>query len=131
MAVRTEVCARLANTPGTLAAAFEALSQARITIEAWHLGSDACLRLMCDNPLLAADVLAGVVTRSGDERNVTARDVLTTTIVSRDLGRLLRRCARSGINIEYVYSGQGDGHGSTLVVLGVTDPARTSSHLGI
>ena len=134
MAVQSEVCARLANTPGALAAAFEALSAARVAIEAWHLGSDAHLRLLCDNPLLAADVLAEVISRStpfGEHQPVAARDVMTTTIVTRDLGRLLRRCARSGINIDYVYCGEGDGRGSIFVVLGVADPARSSAQLGI
>ena len=124
MAVRSEVCARLANSPGALASVFEALLDARVAVDAWHLGSDASLRVMCDNPLLAADVLA-------QHQPVTARDVMTATVGARDLGRLLRRCARAGVNLDYVYAGQGDGRGSVLVVLGVADAARTSAQLGL
>ncbi len=124
MAVRSEVCARLSNNPGALASVFEALADARIVVEAWHLGSDASLRVICDNPLLAADVLA-------PHPPVTARDVMTATIVARDLGRLLRRCARAGVNLDYVYAGQGDGRGSVFVVLGVDDAARCSNQLGL
>ena len=115
MAVRTEVAVRLPNSPGALASAFDRLADARIAIEAWHMGGDAAFRLVCDNPLLAVDVLGG-------PQSASLRDVMTTVVATRDLPRFLRRLASLGAN---------DGPASIYLVIGVADAARTAIQLGI
>lgn len=124
MAVRTEVAVRLPNSPGALASAFDRLADARIAIEAWHMGGDAAFRLVCDNPLLAIDVLGG-------PQAASLRDVMTTVVATRDLPRFLRRLASLGANVEYAYTGAVEGPASVYLVVGVADAARTAIQLGI
>lgn len=124
MAVRSEVSVRLPNNPGALGAAFDVLADARVAVEAWCLGGDATLRVVCDNPLLAAELL-------GAAHPSTARDVMTATVATRDLGRLLRRVAALGVNLDYAYSGAAETADRILLVLGAPDAARTSIQLGL
>lgn len=115
---------RLPNSPGALAWALETLADTRIAVEAWSLGSDATFRVVCDNPLLAADVL-------GVQHPAVMRDVLTTVVPTRDVARFLRRCARQGTNLDYAYPSATGDAAATFLVLGVAEPARAAVLLGI
>jgi hypothetical protein len=124
MAVRPEVSVRLPNSPGALAWALETLADTRIAVEAWSMGNDATFRVVCDNPLLAVDVL-------GAQHPAVMRDVLTTVVPTRDVAKFLRRCARQGANLDYAYPGATGDAAGTFLVLGVADPARAAVVLGV
>ena len=84
------------------------------------MGGDAAFRLVCDNPLLAVDVLGG-------PQSASLRDVMTTVVATRDLPRFLRRLASLGANVEYAYTGANEGPASIYLVIGVATTTVSQS----
>ena len=121
MAVRSEVGVRLAEGAGAVSGALERLADVRVAVDAWQLSPDGTLRIVCDNPHLVVELLGS---------NARVVDVLVAHVASRDLPRLLKRCAAHGVSITHAYTGPADSPDRVLIVLGVPDAARASVQLG-
>jgi hypothetical protein len=127
MAIRTEVCLKLPNSPGALAAVARLLSDERVNITALSLEATGQLRLVLDNHVHAAAVLRE------HHHQVTERDVIVTSIPNAPgaLAPILKLVADGSINVEYAYAGAAEGSPMATLVLGVEDAARASAAAGI
>ena len=127
MAIRTELCVRLPNSPGALADLCQRLGEERVHILALSVDPAAGARLIVDNPLHAAGTLRDA------HLDPVERDVLYTTISNAPgaFGRLLRLVAGAGVNVEYAYATSFDDQGGAAVVIGVEDAADASARTGI
>jgi hypothetical protein len=127
MAIRTEVCLKLPNSPGALAGVARLLSDERVNVTALSLEATGQLRLVLDNHVHAAAVLRE------HHHQVTERDVIVTSIPNAPgaLAPLLKLVADASINVEYAYAGAAEGSPMATVVLGVEDAARASAAAGI
>jgi hypothetical protein len=125
--IRTELSLRLPNTPGALAGVCQLLSDERVNILAMTLESAGHLRIVVDNHVHAAGILRE------HHHQVTERDVILTTVpnVPGALAPALRLVADANVNIEYAYSGGGEGGAMASVVLGVDDAQRAAAAAGI
>ena len=126
MAIRTELSLRIANSPGTLGAVCDALGEARVNLLALHLESSGRLRLLVDNPLLAASTLRA------KDHEVEEKDVLLVSMSNSPgaLGGLAKGLASAGINVEYVYAGAVEGSSMAIAVFGVADAQRAATAVG-
>ena len=127
MAIRTELSLRIANSPGTLGAVCDALGEARVNLVALHLESGGRLRLLTDNPLLAASALRA------KEHEVEERDVLlvTTSNAPGAFAGLVRSLTAAGVNVEYAYAAGVEGAPMAAAVIGVADAQRAATAIGV
>ncbi len=127
MAIRTELSLRIANSPGTLGAVCDALGEVRVNLVALHLESGGRLRLLTDNPLLAASSLRA------KEHEVEERDVLlvTTSNAPGALAGLVRSLTAAGVNVEYAYAAGVEGTPMATAVIGVADAQRAATAIGV
>jgi hypothetical protein len=94
----------LVNQPGTLADAFEALGKAGVNV-AGTCGSPAAgegvLHILVEDPAKARKALEGTGLSVRDERDVVMVGPLPDQ--AGEAGRLLRRIANLGVNVDLVY----------------------------
>lgn len=127
MAIRTEISLRLANSPGALGQVCKLLSAERVNIHALSLEAGGTLRLVVDNPLLAAGAL--------EERQhaVDQREVLFLQVPN-DPGALQAAAgllADAGVNVDYLYASALEDDVAAAVVAGVEDAQRASMQAGV
>jgi hypothetical protein len=127
MAIRTELCLRLPNSPGALAGVCRLLSDERVNVLAMALESGGQLRLVVDNHV------HGAATLRDHHHQVTERDVIVTSIPNAPgaLAPALKLISDARINIEYAYGGAGEAAGTASVVVGVEDALSASSATGL
>lgn len=92
----------LANEEGRLAAATRVLAEADINMKALFIADTAdfgILRIFCDTPRRAADVLA----EAGFRASLTPVIAASVADEPGTLARLLGFCQEAGMNIEYGY----------------------------
>ena len=125
--IRTELALRLPNSPGALAAVCRLMSDERVNILAMALESSGQMRMVVDNHVHAAGVLRE------HHHQVTERDVIVTSVPHAPgaLAPTLRLVADANVNIEYSYSGVGEGGPMASVVLGVDDAQRAAAAAGV
>jgi hypothetical protein len=127
MAIRTEISLRLQNSPGALAGICQLLSDEGVNILAIGLEGGGLLRLLVDNHLHAAGILA--------ERHfqVDQRDVLYVTVPNEPgaLARVGRLLAGAGVNVEHAYGSAVEGGRMAALVVGVADAQRASAAAGV
>jgi hypothetical protein len=125
--VRTELTLRLPNSPGALARVCDLVASERVNITAMMLEPSGTMRLMVDNPTLAAGILK--------ERHyeVTQREVLFVQLGNRAgaFAAVARMLAAAGINLEYVYATVPETQPQASVVIGVPDAIRAASAAGL
>lgn len=123
MPVVPQLVVTAANRPGTLARVCETLAAGRINITGLDCsGPQRQIRLLVSTPARAARVLqkAGVRAR--------VENVVAVTLADRPgaLGRLARKLARAGVNINYGYATVPRGARRATIVLGVGNPRRAA-----
>jgi hypothetical protein len=128
MQVRTQLSVFLENRPGTLAAMCEALAQRGINLLALSCADavdHAVVRIVPDRAQDAVHVLgeAGMLVIEND---VVVADVPN---VPGALGRMARRLAEAGINIEYAYCTASEAQPNGSIVLRAQEPAAVLSAL--
>ena len=101
----TDLTITLPDRPGALAEMGEALGQAGVSVEgggAWVVGGTGVAHFLVDDAERAAAALSAAGLRVD-----AARDVVTVRLhqeVPGQLGRLTRRMAEAGVNVEVLYS---------------------------
>ncbi len=121
----TEITVELENRPGTLAQLGEILGKAGVNIQGISgfasAGQAAAIHVLVENPAPARQALqaAGIPVR-GD------RSVLVRKLDDRpgELGKLCRRIATAGVNIDFIYQAT-----DNRVVLGVSDLEKAQAAL--
>src|SRR5438270_389772 len=123
--IRTQLTVRLPNSPGAAAGVSRLLADARVNVVALSLDAVGHMHLVVDNPVRAAGVL-----REHHHR-VTEQDILFLTVSNSPggLAAILALIAEAGINVDYIYGG--DGSAVATVIVGVDDPERASAVAGI
>ena len=127
MASRTELSLRLANSPGTVQRVCQVLADARVNIVALTVEASGTLRIVTDNPLRAAGALEDAEYRP-EQRDVLLLELANTPGA---LAQAARFVASAGINIEYLYATAQEGDTSAAVIVGVEDPRRAATAIGI
>jgi len=110
----------LENRPGALAEMGEALGRAGVSIDgggAWVVGGEGVAHFLFSDGAAARRALETAGIRVVDERDVVVQRLKQG--VPGQLGKLTRRMAQAGINIEVLYSD----HDHQLILV-VDDPAR-------
>lgn len=128
MAIAKQLTVRIENRPGTLATLCSELARLAVNIhaiQACEAKSAEGVRLIVSH----SDVARRVCTSLGHK--YTEEDVLTVKVGDRpgSLGKLTRKLAEKGINIEYVYGSIAKGSTQALIVLGVSDVAAAANIL--
>lgn len=125
----TELSVLMPHRPGSLASLAEALGRAGVNIEsiaAVPSGSTGDVRVVVGDEMKARAALAG-----GGMEVRAAREVLAVDLPDRpgELGRVARRLADAGINIDavYVLGRRGD---RTQLAFGVPDVAKARAVVG-
>jgi hypothetical protein len=125
--IRTELALRLPNSPGALARVCDMLAADRININALMLEPTGTMRLMVDNPTLAAGILR--------ERHyeVGEREVLVVQLSNQAgaVGAVARMIATAGYNLDYVYVTVAENQPHATVVIGVPDALRAAAAAGL
>jgi hypothetical protein len=125
--IRTELTLRLQNSPGALARVCDLLAAERINITAMMLEPTGTMRLMVDNPTLAAGILR--------ERHydISQRDALVVHLGSQagTFAAVARLLSSAEINLEYAYATVSETLPQATVVIGVTDAIRAASAAGL
>ena len=117
----------VANQPGTLRSAVDAISAAGVNIRALSLADTkdfGILRLIVSDPQKAVDVL-------GQQSLVTVTDVLAVSMDDRAgaLSSVLQALAAASINIEYMYAFTAPTPNGAYVVFRVDDNAVAEAAL--
>ena len=102
MAIRTELCLRLPNSPGALARVTSLLAEERVHIIALTLESGGTTRLVVDKVTRATEIL------SRHQVHSDARDVLCTVVSSLGIAPILTAAAAADVNLEYAYASSVD-----------------------
>jgi hypothetical protein len=125
--VRTELTLRLPNSPGALARVCDLVAAEHINITAMMLEPTGTMRLMVDNPTLAAGILR--------ERHyeVAERHVLVVQLGNRagTFAAVARMLSAAGINLDYVYATVPEALPQASVVIGVPDAMRAAAAAGL
>jgi len=111
---------RLENRPGALAEVGEALGRAGVSVEgggAWVVGSEGVAHFLVSDGAPARRALEVIGIRVEAERDVIVQRLHQGE--PGQLGKLARRMAEAGVNIEVLYSD----HEQQLVLV-VDDPAK-------
>jgi hypothetical protein len=127
MAIRTELNLRLTNSPGSLQRVCDILGEARVNLTALHLESGGTLRLLVDNPLQAAGMLAE------HGHAVAERDVIYAVVPNSPgaLASLARLLAEAGVNLDFAYASADEGSPTAAIILGVGDVQRAAAASGL
>jgi hypothetical protein len=125
--LRTELTLRLQNSPGALARVCDLLASERINVSAMMLEPTGTMRLMVDNPTLAAGILRD------RHYEISERTVLFVQLGNQagTFAAVARLLAASGINLDYVYATVPDNHRHAAVVIGVPDAMRAAAAAGL
>lgn len=120
MAIVQQFTVTLANRPGALAELCSELAKVAVNIQALQGGaasSAAAIRLVVGRVEAARKVLEarGYV--------YTEEKVLAVKVADRpgSLGKVMRKLAEKGVNVEYAYGSIARGETQALIVLGVSD----------
>jgi len=125
MAVVKQLTVTLENRPGTLARLSSELARMAVNIGAISVcqaGSSGPVRLLVSNLEVAGKVCDSL------GLPYVVEDALAVVMGHRPgaLGRLTRKLAEKGINVNYLYGSILKGSKRALVVLGVSDLARAN-----
>jgi hypothetical protein len=129
MAIARQLTVMLENRPGKLAELTSELARVAVNISALML-ADAKLagpvRMVVSNPEAARKVCSTLGLTVGEE------DVLAIKVSDKPgaLGKVTRKLAEKGINVEYAYGSIVKGADRALIVLGVSDLAAAEKLLG-
>jgi len=125
MAIANQLTVMLENRPGTLAELCTELAKVAVNIEAIQ-ASEANpagrVRLLVSHPEAAKKVCARLGLKYAEEK------VLAILVKNRpgSLGRVTRKLADKGINVDYLYATIGRSSRPALIVLGVADVETAS-----
>lgn len=127
MKVVKQISIIIDNTPGTLARISGALLQEGINVEgfaAWGESDHGVVRLVCDKPLKALDLLeeAGMIALQHDILEVSCRNQPGA------LNELALKLAQADVNINYAYGSTPEADKGSIY-LAVTDLAKARQHL--
>ncbi len=120
MRVATQFSVFLVNKPGVLASVCEELTRSRVNMIALTLVDSmehGVLRIVCDQPDLARDVLG----RTHDRWTETEVLVLELRNEPGAFASIAQKLADQHINISYAYATAGAAHGRTTAVFKVAD----------
>lgn len=125
MALVTQLSVQLRNRPGELAELCTELAKKAVNISAIHASESnpvGAVRLLVSQ----MDVAKAICDKMG--LRYTEEPALTTTVNDRPgaLGKVTRKLAAKGINIDYIYATIEKGSRRALVVLGVADAAAAA-----
>jgi hypothetical protein len=120
VAIVKQLTVKLENRPGALAELCTELAKVAVNIEAIQASETrpiGPIRLLVSHPDAAKKVFDRLGAKYSEE------DVLAILIKNRpgSLGRLTRKLADKGINVEYLYATIGRSARPALIVLGVAD----------
>lgn len=120
MPITKQLTVMLENRPGMLAELCSELGRLAVNIHALHAETGrpmAAVRMVPSQPEVAKRVLRSMGLKYAEE------DVLTVKVGDRpgSLGRVTRKLAEKGINIEFAYGSVARGATQALIVLGVSD----------
>lgn len=120
MPIAKQFTVMLENRPGMLAELCTELARLAVNIHALHAETGrpiAAVRMVPSQPEVAKRVFTSMRLQFAEE------DVLTVKIGDRpgSLGRVTRKLAEKGINIEYAYGSVARGSTQALIVMGVSD----------
>jgi hypothetical protein len=121
----TDLTIRLADTPGAMASACEALGNAGVNIDgccAYPAGTAGQLHLLVEDAAAARAALSAAGYEVVQDRGVIVHELED---VPGSAGAALRRVADAGANLELVYIAAG-----TRLVLGVDDLEAARAALG-
>ena len=127
MAIRSELVLRLPNSPGALGRVCQRLADGKVGIQAMSLEPTGNLRLVVDNPLNAAGILAEM------QYSVDQHDVLFIQVPNEPgaLYKATRLLSGVDVNLEYAYGSSLDDQAMAAVVVGVDDAQRASMAAGV
>ncbi|MDD5542418.1 MAG: ACT domain-containing protein [Acidobacteriia bacterium] len=125
MPIAEQLTVMLQNKPGALAELCTELSKLAVNIVAImapESNSQTPLRMVTTSHTAAKRVLTAM------GLSFTEQKILAIRVADRpgSLGRLTRKLAENGINVEYIYGSMVKGMGKALIVLSVTDLERAS-----
>lgn len=125
MAIVKQLIVTLENRPGALAELCTELAKVAVNIEAIQASETKPIgpvRLLVSHPDAAKKVFERLGVKYSEER------VLAILVKNRpgSLGRLTRKLADKGINVEYLYATIGRSSRPALLVLGVADVEAAS-----
>ncbi len=125
MPIVKQLVVTLDNRPGALAVLCSELAKAAVNIEAVQAGEAGALapvRLVVSPMERAQKVCDGLGLKSAVE------SVLAVGVGHRpgSLGRVMRKMATKGVNVEYVYGTIEKGTKRALIILGVSDIAAAA-----
>lgn len=128
MEIQTQFSVFLINKPGVLAAVTRALAEAGVNLAACALmdsGEHGALRLVCDNP----DVARNVLNETHDRWTET--EVLMTKLSDQPgaFATVAEKFTEAGVNITYAYLTGGPDAGRTFAVYKVSDVAKAQAAL--
>ncbi len=120
MAIAKQLTVMLENRPGKLAELTSELARVAINISAIMLTEArpvGAARMVVSNPEAARKVCEGL------GLTVTEEDVLVVKVSDRPgaLGKVNRKLAEKGINVDYAYGSIAKGAQRALIVMGVSD----------
>jgi len=126
MATAKQLTVMLENKPGKLAELCSELAKKAVNIQALHAEGGnprGPVRMVVGQPEAAKRVFAAAGLPYSEE------DVLTVKIGDRpgSLGRVTRKLAEKGINIDYVYGSVARGSTQAMLVMGVSDLAAAAA----
>ena len=118
---------RLPNSPGALGRVCQRLADGKVGIQAMSLEPTGNLRLVVDNPLNAAGILAEM------QYSVDQHDVLFIQVPNEPgaLYKATRLLSGVDVNLEYAYGSSLDDQAMAAVVVGVDDAQRASMAAGV
>lgn len=125
MAIVKQLTVMLDNRPGALAELCSELAKVAVNINAIQVTDNrpmSPVRLVVSNPDVAKRVCDALRMKYAED------DVLAVKVGDRpgSLGRVTRKLAEKGINIEYVYGSISRGSSQALIVLQVSDVAAAA-----
>ena len=127
MAIRRELKLRLPNSPGALERVCQTLADGKVGIQALALDAGGIVRLLVDNPLAAAELLAE------KQYAIEEQDVLLMQLPNEAgaLYQATRLLGRAGVNIEHAYGSSPEALPRGSVVIAVDDIERASMVAGV
>lgn len=125
MAIMKQLKVTLQNQPGALARLCSKLAKRAVNIhaiQATTAPAAGIVRLLTDRVAAARQVCTAL------DLGCVEEDVLAVRVGDRpgSLGRVTRKLAEKGINIEYVYGSIDKGSKRALIVLGISDVAAAA-----
>ena len=128
MAKATQFCVGLDNKPGTMAKLCQALTRARVNIEAISVSDNAECNWV---RLVASPTPSARKALSKGRFNFCTQQVLRLKVANRpgQLEKIAAKLGKAGVNMNYLYGSNADGATSTLVI-SATDLGRAAKLLG-